>query len=174
MRILVLGSGGVGDAVARIAARRDFFELLVVADVDPGRARRTVDAASAHDVVGGRFVAASVDASSPAAVEALVREHGMTHVLNAVDPRFVMPIFGGAKAADADYLDMAMSLSHPHPSRRTSRRASSSATSSSPRRTSGKPPVAWRLSASVWSPGCRTSRGGRRRPPVRRASTSSA
>ena len=36
-------------------------------------------------------------------------------MLNAVDPRFVMPIFEGALAAGADYLDMAMSLSHPHP-----------------------------------------------------------
>jgi saccharopine dehydrogenase-like NADP-dependent oxidoreductase len=35
--------------------------------------------------------------------------------MNAVDPRFVMPIFDGAFAAGADYLDMAMSLSMPHP-----------------------------------------------------------
>ena len=35
--------------------------------------------------------------------------------MNAVDPRFVMPIFDGAFAAGADYLDMAMSLSQPHP-----------------------------------------------------------
>ncbi|MGZ4632285.1 MAG: saccharopine dehydrogenase family protein, partial [Actinomycetes bacterium] len=32
-------------------------------------------------------------------------------------PRFVMPIFEGAFAAGADYLDMAMSLSRPHASR---------------------------------------------------------
>jgi saccharopine dehydrogenase-like NADP-dependent oxidoreductase len=44
-----------------------------------------------------------------------VREHGVTHVLNAVDPRFVMPIFDGAFAGGAHYLDMAMSLSRPHP-----------------------------------------------------------
>ena len=42
---------------------------------------------------------------------ALAREQDATHVFNAVDPRFVMPIFEGAKAAGADYLDMAMSLS---------------------------------------------------------------
>ena len=101
VRILVVGSGGVGDAVARIAARRRFFERLVVADVDLGRAQRTVEAASAHDVVGGRFAAAVVDASSADAVEALVREHGATHVLNAVDPRFVLPIFEGVRAAGA-------------------------------------------------------------------------
>ena len=47
-------------------------------------------------------------------------EHGITHVMNAVDPRFVMPIFDGALAGGADYLDMAMSLSHRHPDTRTS------------------------------------------------------
>jgi saccharopine dehydrogenase (NAD+, L-lysine-forming) len=36
---------------------------------------------------------------------------------NAVDPRFVLPIFEAALAAGADYLDMAMSLSRPHPER---------------------------------------------------------
>ena len=35
--------------------------------------------------------------------------------MNAVDPVFNMPIFRGAFAAGADYLDMAMSLSKPHP-----------------------------------------------------------
>ncbi len=117
MRILVIGSGGVGDAVARIAARRAFFEAMVVADVDLARAERTVAAAAPRDVVGGRLAAARVDASSSDAVAAAVREHRATHVLNAVDPRFVMPIFEGALAAGADYLDMAMSLSRPHPQR---------------------------------------------------------
>ena len=58
-------------------------------------------------------MAAQIDASDSAAVAALCREHGITHVLNAVDPRFVMPIFDGALAAGSDYLDMAMSLSGP-------------------------------------------------------------
>ena len=115
MRILVVGSGGVGDAVARIAARRDFFEVVVMADFDVARAERTVAAARAADVRPDRFLAERVDASDAAAVTELARRHGITHVLNAVDPRFVMPVFEGALAAGADYLDMAMSLSRPHP-----------------------------------------------------------
>ncbi|MER6593975.1 saccharopine dehydrogenase C-terminal domain-containing protein [Micromonospora purpureochromogenes] len=111
MRILLVGAGGVGSAAVAIAARRSFFETMVVADYDLGRAERAV---AGH---GDRFVAAKVDASAADAVAALCREHRITHVLNAVDPRFVMPIFDGAFAAGADYLDMAMSLSHPHPSR---------------------------------------------------------
>ncbi|MFG3421137.1 saccharopine dehydrogenase C-terminal domain-containing protein [Micromonospora sp. NPDC048063] len=111
MRILLVGAGGVGSAAVAIAARRSFFETMIVADRDPARAARAV---AGH---GDRFVPATVDASSADAVAALCREHRITHVLNAVDPRFVMPIFDGAFAAGADYLDMAMSLSRPHPDR---------------------------------------------------------
>ena len=111
----MVGSGGVGDAAARIAVERDFFELLVVADYDEARAKATVEAAAARRPGDGRLVAARVDASSADEVEALAREHEVTHVFNAVDPRFVMPIFRGALAAGADYLDMAMSLSQRHP-----------------------------------------------------------
>jgi len=110
MRILIIGAGGVGSAATGIAARRDFFDRFVVADFDLARATRAVD-----KLQDARFVAAQVDASSPGAVAALCRQHDITHVLNAVDPRFVMPIFSGAYAAGADYLDMAMSLSHPDP-----------------------------------------------------------
>ena len=108
MRILLVGAGGVGAAFAAIAARRTFYDAIVVADYDVASAER---AASYDD----RFSAAQVDASSADSVAALCRKHGITHVMNAVDPRFVMPIFEGALAAGADYLDMAMSLSKPHP-----------------------------------------------------------
>ncbi len=110
MRILVIGAGGVGSAVVPIAARRDFFERMVLADYDVSRAERAIKRVAGD----GRFVAARVDASKAEEVAALARHHGATHVLNAVDPRFVMPIFDGALAAGADYLDMAMSLSRPH------------------------------------------------------------
>ncbi|HMG30657.1 MAG TPA: saccharopine dehydrogenase C-terminal domain-containing protein [Jiangellaceae bacterium] len=115
MRILLVGAGGVGDALARIAARREFFDRMVVADYDRARAERTVAAVRHRHGDDERFVAARVDASAAGAVEALAREHDATHVMNAVDPRFVMPIFDGAFAAGAGYLDMAMSLSQPHP-----------------------------------------------------------
>ena len=111
----MVGAGGVGDAAARIAVERDFFEELVVADYDLARAEATVAAASARRDGESRLVAAQVDASDESVVAALAREHRATHVFNAVDPRFVMPIFRGALAAGAAYLDMAMSLSQRHP-----------------------------------------------------------
>ena len=114
MRILVVGSGGVGAAFAPIAARRDFYEAIVFADYDEGRARSVVER---YDGGRGRFDAARVDASDATQVDELCRAKGITHVLNAVDPRFVMPIFDGAFEAGATYVDMAMSLSRPHPER---------------------------------------------------------
>ena len=110
MRILIVGAGGVGSSAALIAARRSFFEHCVVADYDLARAEVVV-----QRVADPRFVAARLDASDTGAVTALAQAHGITHVLNVVDPRFVMPVFDGALAAGADYLDTAMSLSKPHP-----------------------------------------------------------
>lgn len=110
MKILLIGAGGVGSALCAIAVRRDFYDRIVVADYALDSAERAVAA-----VNDARFTAAQVDASDAASVEALARQVGATHVMNAVDPRFVMSIFNGAFAAGADYLDMAMSLSQPHP-----------------------------------------------------------
>ena len=112
IRVLAVGSGGVGTSAALIAQRRDFFERWVAADYDVSRAEAIV--ARAGD---SRFSAAALDASDKAAVTALCQQHGITHVLNVVDPRFNMPIFDGAFDAGANYLDTAMSLSQPHPER---------------------------------------------------------
>jgi saccharopine dehydrogenase-like NADP-dependent oxidoreductase len=116
MRILLVGAGGVGDAIAKIAARRKFFETMIVSDYDISRAERTIAWITAkHGDQGTRFVAARIDASDPDSVSSIATKHGATHVMNAVEPKFVPTIFAGALAAGADYLDMAMSLSEPHP-----------------------------------------------------------
>ena len=118
MRILLVGAGGVGDSIAKIAARRSFFEIIVVTDYDLTRAQSTVSWIEARHgaSVAQRFVADRIDASDPASVTEVARRHGATHVMNAVEPKFVPTIFAGALAAGANYLDMAMSLSEPHPS----------------------------------------------------------
>ncbi|MEU6414000.1 saccharopine dehydrogenase C-terminal domain-containing protein [Microbispora sp. NPDC046933] len=114
MRVLLVGAGGVGTAITRIAARRSFFEHMVVADYDLSRAEAAV---AALGEAGTRFGALRVDASDEAAVAALLAEHRCDVLLNATDPRFVMPLFRAALSAGAHYLDMAMSLSRPHPER---------------------------------------------------------
>ena len=112
MRVLVIGAGGVGAAVAAVARRRDFFERITFADVDEGKARAAV--AREDDP---RFAAAAVDASDAASVAALARAERADAILNAVDPRFNEAIFAGAFEAGCTYLDMAMTLSEPHPER---------------------------------------------------------
>ncbi len=112
MRVLLVGAGGVGGAITAIAARRDFFEAMVVADYDEGRARRAVER-----VADDRFLAVQVDASDSAAVGALLTKHRCDVLMNATDPRFVMPLFSAALTCQVHYLDMAMSLSRPHPDR---------------------------------------------------------
>lgn len=138
MRILMIGTGSVGSAVAAIAARRSFFEAFVAADHSIDRAKHAVAAVS-----DDRFTATTVDASSAADVAQLCRAHDITHVLNAVDPRFTMPVFDSALTAGADYLDMAMSLSTPHPDSRTVAPGSSSAITSSPQRRPGRRRDGW-------------------------------
>jgi saccharopine dehydrogenase-like NADP-dependent oxidoreductase len=105
MRILLVGAGGVGSAIARIAVRRSFAELLV-ADYDQDRAIRAA---------GPDFTAVQIDARDEEAVTELLKAENCDVLLNATDPRFVMPLFRAALAAGTHYLDMAMSLSRPHP-----------------------------------------------------------
>ena len=95
-----------------IAHRRDYFESLTVADLDAGRAERAITGLD-----DPRLHAAAVDASDPEAVGELARAGRADVVVNACDPRLNPPIFDGALAAGATYLDMAMHLSHPHPER---------------------------------------------------------
>ncbi|MEO3801281.1 saccharopine dehydrogenase C-terminal domain-containing protein [Nonomuraea sp. B1E8] len=114
MRILLVGSGGVGTAITRIAARRPFFEHMVVADYDLPRTEAAIAALGER---AARFTPARVDAGDTAAVTALLAAHRCDVLLNATDPRFVLPLFEAALAAGADYLDMAMSMSRPHPDR---------------------------------------------------------
>ena len=103
MRILLVGAGGVGNAIAKIAARRSFFELIIVSDYDLSRAEATVAwVAQKHPEVADRFIAAKIDASNPDDVSAVAKQHGATHVMNAVEPKFVPTIFAGARAAGAD------------------------------------------------------------------------
>src|SRR5215472_1391435 len=114
-RILLVGAGGVGTAFARIAARRRFADL-VIADYDLGRAERAAQAAP------DRYTAVRLDARDEQATAALLTSHRCDVLMNATDPRFVMPLYRAALQAGTHYLDMAMSLSHPdqdEPYRRT-------------------------------------------------------
>ena len=83
--------------------RRKFAEL-VIADFDLARAQHAA---------AGTHVAVQLDARDERQVAALLTEYSCDVLMNATDPRFVMPLYRAALQAGTDYLDMAMSLSRP-------------------------------------------------------------
>ena len=109
MRVLIIGAGGVGSAMARTTMKWNLFERVIVADYDEQRAHRAVANG------GDRFAAFQLDGSDERAIVGLIQSERVDAVVNALDPRFVMPLFRACFAAGVTYLDMAMSLSHPHP-----------------------------------------------------------
>jgi saccharopine dehydrogenase-like NADP-dependent oxidoreductase len=113
VKVLVVGAGGVGAAFAAIAQRREVFEEVVLADVELERARAATERLGEPE----RFRAERVDASSREELIELIGRVRPDAVLNACDPRLNEPIFAAAFATRVTYLDMAMTLSHPHPER---------------------------------------------------------
>jgi saccharopine dehydrogenase-like NADP-dependent oxidoreductase len=113
MKVLLVGVGGVGEAIAVIAQDRPWLEKMVLADINLERAREVLGRLR----VPGKFVVAPIDASDREAIVALAREHGVDLVLNAVEPLFNEAIFDAAYEAGCTYMDMAMTLSSPHPER---------------------------------------------------------
>jgi len=108
MKVLVVGSGAVGAAVAAVARRRDFFERITFADLDPARPAAVLERDG-----DDRFAAAQVDAGDRETLVGLLRETETDAVLNAADPRFNPPILDAAFEYGCTYLDMAMTLSGP-------------------------------------------------------------
>src|SRR3954471_5282475 len=109
-RILVVGTGGVGAAIGMIARHRGFFERMVLADVDGGRA-----AAAARKTNDDRFGHAALDASDRGALVALApsapapiapppQAEKADVIVNACAPRLNPPIFQAALTAGVPYL----------------------------------------------------------------------
>ncbi len=116
MKVLLVGAGGVGEAAAVMAGARGFLSELVVGDIASARASKV--AARAAEVGSSRNLkveGVALDASDAGAIAELAKARGVDVIFNACDPRFVPSIFQAALDAGTDYLDMAMSLSLPHP-----------------------------------------------------------
>jgi saccharopine dehydrogenase (NAD+, L-lysine forming) len=111
VKALVIGAGGVGRAIANIASRRNFITHMVVADYRLERAEAAVRRLNDNK----RFSAAETNASELENIRTLIRRTKPDVVINAVDPRFVMPIFLACEIENTNYMDMAMSLSRAHP-----------------------------------------------------------
>jgi saccharopine dehydrogenase (NAD+, L-lysine forming) len=113
VRVLVVGTGGVGSAFAAIAQRRDRFEHVALADLDPSRPESVVERLGEPD----RFSTAAVDASDRSSLLTLIQATQPDVVLNAADPRFNPQVFDACLEARTTYLDLALTLSQPHPER---------------------------------------------------------
>src|SRR5262245_46281463 len=112
MRVLLLGAGGVGSAIATAMSESDVFTQVVVGDIDPARAARAV--ANLDDQ---KFSAAAIDAADEDAIVGLANAERAAVIVNACDPRFNPSIFGAAFAVGCHYVDLAMNLSERHPKR---------------------------------------------------------
>jgi saccharopine dehydrogenase (NAD+, L-lysine-forming) len=110
VRALVIGAGGVGRAIANIASRKSFITAMVVADRTLSRAEEAVKRLN-----DPRFTAAEINAAELESIREVIRQTAPDIVINAVDPRYVMPIFLACEIEDTNYMDMAMSLSRQHP-----------------------------------------------------------
>ncbi len=111
MKVLLVGTGGVGEAIALIAKERPWVEQLVLADYRRERAslvqRRLGDPE--------RFPVEPLDASKQPMIEAAARKYGVDLIMNAVDPLYNKQVFDAAFQVGVNYMDMAMTLSAPHP-----------------------------------------------------------
>jgi saccharopine dehydrogenase (NAD+, L-lysine-forming) len=111
MKVLMVGVGGVGEAMVMIAKPHQWVEQVVLADYNLKRAKE-VQAKLGDDK---RFPAEMVDASHQEQLEALAKKYQVDLVMNACDPVFNKPIFEAAFNCGCNYMDMAMTLSEAHP-----------------------------------------------------------
>lgn len=110
MKVLLVGVGGVGEAIAAIAKPRSWVEQIVLADYNLERAKE-VQAKLGDDL---RFPVEFIDASRQESIEALAKKYQVDLIMNAVDPVFNKQIFDAAYTVGATYMDMAMTLSEPN------------------------------------------------------------
>jgi saccharopine dehydrogenase (NAD+, L-lysine-forming) len=110
MRVLLVGVGGVGEAIAVMAKPRKWMELMVLADYNLKRAEEVQRKLGDNK----RFPVEFIDASKQENIEALAKKYKVDLIMNAVDPIYNKQIFDAAFNAGVTYLDMAMTLSSPH------------------------------------------------------------
>ena len=111
MKILLVGVGGVGEAIAVIAKPKTWIEKIVLSDYNLERAKE-VQAKLGDDK---RYPVEWIDAGKQVLIEELAKKYQVDLIMNACDPSFNVPIFEAAFNYGCTYMDMAMTLSEPHP-----------------------------------------------------------
>jgi saccharopine dehydrogenase (NAD+, L-lysine-forming) len=111
MKVLLVGVGGVGEAIAAIATPREWAKQIVLADYNLGRAQEVQEKLGDKK----RFPVERVDANHQDQIISLAKKYKVDLIMNACDPSFNKPIFDAAYNYGSNYMDMAMTLSEPHP-----------------------------------------------------------
>ena len=111
MKILLIGVGGVGEAISVIAKPLQWVNQIVLADYNLSRAKEVQAKLSDEN----RFPVEKVDAKNKEEIITLAKKYNVDLIMNACDPIYNVPIFEAAFEYGCNYMDMAMTLSEPHP-----------------------------------------------------------
>lgn len=105
MKVLLIGVGGVGEAITVVAHNRPWLEKLVLADYNLKRAR------SIQERMGDveKYPIEQIDARDISQIVQIARKHDINLIMNAVSNFYNNTVFEAAYEAGCDYLDMAMS-----------------------------------------------------------------
>ncbi|MDW7670226.1 MAG: saccharopine dehydrogenase NADP-binding domain-containing protein [Bacillota bacterium] len=114
MHVLLIGAGGVGEAIVNILSSRksknDWLKKMILADSHEDRVCRIAEKIGEPR----RFIPAVIDASQKDQIKHIIRYYGVDLVLNASPPYLNRSIFEAAYEAETHYLDLgAYSLAHP-------------------------------------------------------------
>ena len=104
MKVLLVGVGGVGEAIAVMAKTRPWLEKMVLADYSLKRAK---DIQAKLDDFE-KFPVEQINASNVDQVVHIARKHRVDLLMNAVNVEFDAPLLEAAYLADCAYMDMAM------------------------------------------------------------------
>lgn len=111
MKVLLVGVGGVGEAIVAIAKDKLWLDKMVLADYN---LKRVKFVRKKHGL-GRKFPAEWIDAGDKKQIVELAKKHKVDLIMNAVDPVFNEKIFDAAYQVGCTYMDMAMTLSRKHP-----------------------------------------------------------
>ncbi len=105
-KLLVIGAGGVGSvAVHKMAMNSDIFPSITLASRRKFKCDAIAESVKAR--TGVTIATAEVDADDADATAALIRDHGITHVVNLALPYQDLTIMDACLATGAHYLDTA-------------------------------------------------------------------
>ena len=100
-KVLVLGAGAQGNVVAFVLARAGDVGSIMLADLDPERARET-----AANIDSRKVDIARADATDVAGTAALLRSGGFDLIVNTALPEFIPSVMEAALRAGVHYLDL--------------------------------------------------------------------